>query len=313
MPIPQYILDKRKIIGQDWLFTPSVAAIVLDGAGRILLQHRTDHDLWGLPGGLLEPGEHPAEAVAREVKEETGVDVVPERVVGSFFFFMAYPQGDQVNAINITFACRVVGGKLEADGEESRDVGYFALHDLPENTVAFHHARIQAALKRTVPYFEDAFIHPDTCEYVNSIRQHIGYDLLMIFSVSVIVRNEYDDVLLIQQPDRSWQLPTGAAWLFEPPAQAVTRMMQEQTGLNVSPESITGVYGGDELILTDKNGDINAHTNATFTARVLGGALLDTEAMAYFALDDLPDSLDPHHQQRLSHAQQDSCYFYFGN
>ena len=72
MPIPQYVLDKRKRIGNDWLFTPSVAAIVFDENGRILLQHRTDRDQWGLPGGLLEPGEESHVAVQRELQEETG-------------------------------------------------------------------------------------------------------------------------------------------------------------------------------------------------------------------------------------------------
>lgn len=54
---------------------PGVAAVVLDAARRVLLARRADNGLWGLPSGHVEPGETVAEAVAREVREETGLDV----------------------------------------------------------------------------------------------------------------------------------------------------------------------------------------------------------------------------------------------
>jgi 8-oxo-dGTP diphosphatase len=64
---------------------PCVGAVVHDAAGRLLLIRR-GHDphrgLWSLPGGRIEGGESPEEAVVREVREETGLDVVPGRPVG---------------------------------------------------------------------------------------------------------------------------------------------------------------------------------------------------------------------------------------
>ena len=57
---------------------PCVGAVVLDDAGRLLLVRRgrePSRGLWSLPGGRVEPGEADADAVAREVLEETGLRV----------------------------------------------------------------------------------------------------------------------------------------------------------------------------------------------------------------------------------------------
>jgi ADP-ribose pyrophosphatase YjhB (NUDIX family) len=64
---------------------PCVGAVVHDAAGRLLLIQR-GHDphrgQWSLPGGRIEAGESPEQAVVREVHEETGLQVVPGRLVG---------------------------------------------------------------------------------------------------------------------------------------------------------------------------------------------------------------------------------------
>lgn len=60
------------------MFAIGVSAVIFDARGRVLLCHRRDMDVWNLPGGVVESGELPTEAVVREAKEETGLEVSVE-------------------------------------------------------------------------------------------------------------------------------------------------------------------------------------------------------------------------------------------
>ncbi len=135
MPVSEYIKDLRARIGHDLLLNPGVAALVYDEVGRILLQRRSDDGSWSLPAGAVDPGEHPATALVREVWEETGLKVVPHKLAGIFGgadFFHTYPNGDRLQIFNAVFLCRVVGGKLEARDGESLELRYVAPDELPD-------------------------------------------------------------------------------------------------------------------------------------------------------------------------------------
>ncbi|MBO9308684.1 MAG: NUDIX domain-containing protein [Chloroflexi bacterium] len=134
MPISGYIRQLREKVGQAPILMLGVTGVVIDGAGEILLQLRSDNRQWALPGGALDPSEEPAEAVVREVWEETGVLVQPERVVavhGGEDFFTRYPNGDQVYIVSITFACRPLRGEPRVNDDESLEVRYFPPDQLP--------------------------------------------------------------------------------------------------------------------------------------------------------------------------------------
>ena len=82
---PRRIRDLGEPDGQDPVI-PCVGAIVVDGAGRILLirrGHEPGAGLWSLPGGRVEPGETDEQAVIREIAEETGLSVRPGRLAGT--------------------------------------------------------------------------------------------------------------------------------------------------------------------------------------------------------------------------------------
>ncbi len=107
---------------------PCVGAVVHDARGRLLLVRRANPPAagsWSLPGGRVERGETDADAVVREVAEETGLSVEPGRVVGAVE--RAAPGGG-VHVIR-DLACAVVGGQLEA-GDDAADAGWFGAADL---------------------------------------------------------------------------------------------------------------------------------------------------------------------------------------
>lgn len=156
MPISEYIRSLREKVGQELLIVVGAAAIIYNDNDEILLQYRSDYHVWGIPGGTLEPGEDPAEAVIREVLEETGLHVVPERIVGVYGgkdHLITYPNGDKVAITSITFFCRVLGGELRLDHDESLDLRWFALNNLPDEILPHHRQRIIHAMTMNKPFF----------------------------------------------------------------------------------------------------------------------------------------------------------------
>lgn len=124
----------RRYVGQAQLIYPAAAALILDDSGHVLLQRRGDDGQWGLPGGGMELGERIDQTVINEIFEETGLWVEPVRVLGVYSderFEVVYPNGDQMKYVSTLFLCRVVGGTLAADGEESLELRYFAPDALP--------------------------------------------------------------------------------------------------------------------------------------------------------------------------------------
>ncbi len=119
------------------LFRVGVNAIIFDGS-RVLLCLRRDIEWWNLPGGGVEPGETVDEALRREVREETGLEVELERLVGVY-------SKPQKNEVVLVFRCRVTGGQLSAT-EEMAESRYFAPGELPRNTLPKHRQRIEDAL-----------------------------------------------------------------------------------------------------------------------------------------------------------------------
>jgi len=107
-------------------------AIVLDGAGRLLLIRRgrePGRGLWSLPGGRCEPGEDAAAAAVRETYEETGLVVTAGPLVGR----VERPGPGGVTYVIDDLACTVTGGALRAgdDADEARWIGAAELAALP--------------------------------------------------------------------------------------------------------------------------------------------------------------------------------------
>ena len=135
---------------------PTVSAVIFDRRGCLLLQQRSDGGQWGLPGGSMEIGESAAQAVAREVREETGLDVRPRRLIGVYsdpaLQVVRYPDGNVWHYVSLCFECTVRGGTLTTC-DETLALDYFPLRRLPATLLANHRVRIRdARARRPVAY-----------------------------------------------------------------------------------------------------------------------------------------------------------------
>jgi len=113
---------------------PGASAVIPDAAGRIVLLRRSDNGRWALPGGVMDIGENIAQAVAREVQEETGLCVVVERIVGVYTdpaHVFAFDDGEVRQQFSICFACRIVGGEVRPSNE-STEVRFFPTADIDD-------------------------------------------------------------------------------------------------------------------------------------------------------------------------------------
>ncbi len=122
MGISNHLKELRAKVGHDLLLLPSATAIVFDDSGRMLLVRDADVDEWVAPGGSIEPNEAPADAVVREVWEETGLWVAPVGLIGVYGgseFLVRYSNGDRVQYVMSVFECEVVEGQARPDGSET--------------------------------------------------------------------------------------------------------------------------------------------------------------------------------------------------
>ena len=146
MPLSGYFKSLRDKVGHDLLILPSVAIAALNSDGRVLCGLHADKAVWVLPGGLIEPGEHPADAAVREAFEETGLIVEPAGILGVFGgpdLVIHYDNGDVASYVGTIFRGRVIGGEMKADGVETLDVRFIPRDEL----IGLPHARwMDAAL-----------------------------------------------------------------------------------------------------------------------------------------------------------------------
>lgn len=275
-----------------------VTAVVRDTAGRVLFQRRTDFGeaWWGLPGGLLEPAETPEAAVAREVLEETGLTVVPQRLTGvysSLRYAFAYPNGDEVQQVTLCYLCATVGGALAPQAGEVEALAYFPPDALPAMPVWYADMLTHGLGPAAPPYFDPPEARPVASPYATlwHLRRVIGHAPVVWPGVSALVFDDAGRVLLQQRGDSGlWGLPGGGLDLGETVAHAAVRECEEETGLRVEPVELLGCQGGYRLSFP--NGDQLYSLNSLFACRVVGGTLRadgrEVLAVGFFARDALP-------------------------
>lgn len=131
MPTPDFILDLRRHIGTAPLWLTGVTAVVLR-ENQVLLVRRADNGAWTPVTGIVDPGEEPAVAAAREVLEEADVVATAERLASVAVTEMViYDNGDRTQYLDLTFRFAYVSGEAHPADGENTDARWFDLDDLP--------------------------------------------------------------------------------------------------------------------------------------------------------------------------------------
>jgi 8-oxo-dGTP diphosphatase len=118
---------------------PTASALVVRD-GRLMLTRRARppyEGMWDVPGGFVEPLEHPEQAVRRELLEETGLKVEVGPLVGVFTDVYG---DDGVATFNLYYAASVLSGD-EQPADDVSEIGWFGLAEIPLNEVAFANGR----------------------------------------------------------------------------------------------------------------------------------------------------------------------------
>ncbi|KAB8143475.1 NUDIX domain-containing protein [Chloroflexia bacterium SDU3-3] len=135
-----YLYGER--IGREASIRLGCSAVLLDaGGGRVLLTRRTDNGRWCLPGGGVDAGESVAEAVEREVWEETGLRVRATRLLGVYSspdMLVAYADGNRFQLVALNFVVEQVGGELRLS-DETTEYGFFGWDELEQMDIIDPH------------------------------------------------------------------------------------------------------------------------------------------------------------------------------
>jgi len=122
----------------------SVSGIVVRDDGRVLAIKRADDGRWVPPGGVLELDEAPFEGVVREVLEETGVKVEPERLTGVY-------KNMRQSAVSLAILCRPLSGEPRPS-DEATSVAWLLPSEAVEVMPEARSVRVTDALRADGPF-----------------------------------------------------------------------------------------------------------------------------------------------------------------
>ncbi|KAA3656209.1 MAG: NUDIX domain-containing protein [Chloroflexi bacterium] len=291
-----YIDWIRSKVGHRKIFLVYGTVIVVDENGRFLLQHRTDFDFWGLPGGVLELDEDIETCARRELLEETGLTVGGLSLVGVYTdptYDVVYPNGDAVQQFTICFVGQMNGGQLQSDGVEASahrfvEVAETAVYPMP----IWYKTMLHDWQTGNVPAFLPANKNGQLVDQIKNVRSFIGTDRLIAVGAMVVVQRDDDTLLMIQRRDTgTWAFPSGYSDLGENVAETAVREAFEETGYHIQVERLIGIYSNPQFHYKFENGDQVKNVGVVFKASLNGGVCVpdpaETLAVKWWAVEEI--------------------------
>src|SRR5699024_1905387 len=135
-----------------------VGVIILNQEPQVRLQKRADVGWWRIPSGHVESGGTGSEAARGDVKAETNSDIRLQELIGLYYDpdsqVCNYPNDKVVHFITTWFLAEITGGELKCNSDESLEIKFFGLDNLPEDLLTMHPQWLEDALSKK----EAAFI-----------------------------------------------------------------------------------------------------------------------------------------------------------
>ena len=131
-----YIKDIRRFVGHSPILTAGTLILVFNDKDEVLMQFRTDYNMWGFPGGAMELGESFEETAIRELKEETNLEIDELellKVLSGKNTYREYPNGDKLYDITGVFVVVKYHGEIKVNDEESKKLSWFNINSIPNN------------------------------------------------------------------------------------------------------------------------------------------------------------------------------------
>lgn len=271
-----YVKWIRDYVGPQKIFLVYSTVILVDDNGRFLVQQRTDFDVWGLPGGVLEINEDIRQCAHRELMEETGLSVGKFKLVGIYthpHFDVEYPNGDQVQQYTVCLTGRLTGGEMRPDGEETSAQAFLALSEAENLSILpWYSVMLADAVRGGLPSFTPPFSNEVVQDQIAGLRQFVGHERIIAVGATTAVYREDGRFLMIQRADNGmWVFPAGYADLGENAAQTAVRETFEETGYHIEPERILAIYSSAHYHHTFPNGDQVKNVGTLFLSRLVGG------------------------------------------
>lgn len=132
--------------------------------------------------------------------------------------------------------------------------------------------------------------------YVDTIRQKIGHDPLMLIGANVIILDDNSKVLLQKRPGGSWGLPGGLSEINERLEDTARREVLEETGIYVDKVQLIDLFSGPEYFFNLDNNDQIYVITVLYLVNKYHGIMepdgVETKQLQYFSLEDLPDNIE---------------------